>query len=406
MFRNKIVQDIYRKYLKRDADPEGLKTYGELLKTRSQEHIINVIKQSEEYKTLQKIKKIHFTITKTEPGKFIQKVSQNIHIILYRSPREIVNHLKLNGIVQKTIFVSTLDATTIEKLYFGNESMYINTNFSLSSVNTEYIDKLTDNMSVFEIYKCLQYEVKEYQMIVARYNENTSWCNIFKNVLIYNKGDDMTSMFEVVDIPNEGREGETYLHHIIDNYDDLYEYNIFTQADPFEHNKDFITTVLECSQRFNSIQPLSYCWKEVDESCEWMNESNKTGIPPKEVRDLTKHYHFDSKHKIHVEWLDRDFKCVYPASWTDGGFNIHLIPRLKERNNIKTSVLEWVYLKLELYEDVPEYIPFCFSALFAVSKERILRRPIEFYKKLRLFLLEHPDHGYILERMWLLIFGY
>jgi hypothetical protein len=40
---------------------------------------------------------------------------------------------------------------------------------------------------------------------------------------------------KVIKLPNLGREGGTYLYHIIKNYDNLSDYTIFTQANPVDH---------------------------------------------------------------------------------------------------------------------------------------------------------------------------
>lgn len=254
-------------------------------------------------------------------------------------------------------------------------------------------------------------------VVVSRYTEDVSWTELFDDVIIYNKGPrlqlrpkdlkglQVPDARRVVNAENVGREGETYLKHIIENYDKLEDYIVFCQANPFEHSPRFIDSILNHWDKFDEYQPLTWRWKDVDDSISWLSCKNKTGIPPIECRDLTKCFYLDDC-PIHCELVDRNFMCVYPLTWLDGGFNDCLIPRLVERLSLKKSVLEYVYERLNLGSGtgVPEVIPFNYSANFGVSKDRIRRHSKAFYSNVRTFLLEHPDHGYILERLWMHFF--
>jgi hypothetical protein len=77
-------------------------------------------------------------------------------------------------------------------------------------------------------------------LVCARYNEDLNWLLPLKDksIIIYNKGEDNIDIFpenKIIKLPNLGREGGTYLHHIIQNYDNLSDYIIFTQANPVDH---------------------------------------------------------------------------------------------------------------------------------------------------------------------------
>lgn len=72
------------------------------------------------------------------------------------------------------------------------------------------------------------------EFVVAKYKEDIEWTKIISNakVTIYDK--------ENGQLPNVGREAHTYIHHIVENYDNLSDITIFLQGDPFIHlNKDF-----------------------------------------------------------------------------------------------------------------------------------------------------------------------
>jgi len=81
-------------------------------------------------------------------------------------------------------------------------------------------------------------------IVIARYNEPIEWTSgIIKlaKYIIYNKGSKLDYSLPVIHLPNIGREGHTYLYHIINNYDNLSDYTMFLQGQPFDH-----TPYLEC----------------------------------------------------------------------------------------------------------------------------------------------------------------
>ena len=71
-------------------------------------------------------------------------------------------------------------------------------------------------------------------IIIARYNENLEWLSKYKEfkIIIYNKGNncDFDEASKVINLPNIGRESHTWLHHIVSNYDQLDDVNIFLQG--------------------------------------------------------------------------------------------------------------------------------------------------------------------------------
>lgn len=75
-----------------------------------------------------------------------------------------------------------------------------------------------------------------FKVVVARYNEDVEWCKPFP-CIIYNKGGALPN---TIALPNIGREAHTYLHHIIENYDNLDDYTAFVQGDPFDHSPNIL----------------------------------------------------------------------------------------------------------------------------------------------------------------------
>ena len=74
-------------------------------------------------------------------------------------------------------------------------------------------------------------------IVIAKYNENTEWIKDLPmdiQVYLYTKN---------IDIPNTGRESSTYLHHIVEHYNDLTDEIIFCQGNPFDHCPDFLNRI-------------------------------------------------------------------------------------------------------------------------------------------------------------------
>ena len=69
------------------------------------------------------------------------------------------------------------------------------------------------------------------QVVVSKFNEDSEWTKKIKyDVIIYDKSDQPIE--NSIHRTNVGREGETFLYHIIQNYDNLYDLTIFIQGDP------------------------------------------------------------------------------------------------------------------------------------------------------------------------------
>lgn len=194
----------------------------------------------------------------------------------------------------------------------------------------------------------------KYEMIVARYKEDINWIsNLNINNLtttIYNK------YYNEVNLLNNetGREAHTYFHHICENYENLADFNIFTQANPFDHSPNFIEEVKNIV--VNKLEP------------NFMPLTN---------------YHGEKS-----IFCDLDGKPHHPSLNLQIGMNI-IFPNLQ----------------IKQFEFYP-------GAIFIVSKSNILNRPKTFYKKC-LELSKDQNWrdsygkyccGYFFERTWKYIF--
>ena len=76
------------------------------------------------------------------------------------------------------------------------------------------------------------------ELVVARHAEDLNWLRRAPKtvrVTVYNKGVDPGPGAV---LPNIGREAHTYLHHIVERYDDLADVTVFCQGKPFDHVPD------------------------------------------------------------------------------------------------------------------------------------------------------------------------
>merc|ERR1719456_2228285 len=68
----------------------------------------------------------------------------------------------------------------------------------------------------------------EVELVLAHFDENVSWSDPYASVrTIYCKGQQVSGC---VPLENVGREGHTYLHHIVQNYENLADWTVFSQA--------------------------------------------------------------------------------------------------------------------------------------------------------------------------------
>jgi Protein of unknown function (DUF3431) len=75
---------------------------------------------------------------------------------------------------------------------------------------------------------------QQFEVVIAKFKEDISWAEcIQSNRTIYAKDPEERLGFRI--LPNLGREGGTYLFHIVENYDRLADRTLFLQGDPFAH---------------------------------------------------------------------------------------------------------------------------------------------------------------------------
>jgi len=265
-------------------------------------------------------------------------------------------------------------------------------------------------------------------LVCARYNEDINWLLPLnsKSLIIYNKGKDDLHLFpkdKIVNLENIGREGGTYIYHIIKNYDNLNDHTIFIQGNPVDH--------IYAGDYLKSFEEIFRCYFE------------------------KKNYHFKyiSKHFIKVDkeeikmytsgipWLGVDYiPPIDTYKAIDRALNIKNLPP-SSRDDIERLVYELKDFKdkitiYELTAIFSKYVSFTgneghhyrveemyslfdtshlenmmginyqfgYGALFVASKEAIRRHPKSFYENIYSTLQEvKPGAGWGLEKLWRLI---
>ena len=189
-----------------------------------------------------------------------------------------------------------------------------------------------------------------FSIVVARYIENVEWTKQFQNVIIYNKGEKLNDNYNELFLNNVGREGHTYYKHICDNYENLSDYTIFLQGNPFDHSPNIISNI------------------------------NK--------------YINDEELNIDFEFLSERVDDHTLGHW------VRLVGQC--RYIVKT----WERIFDTTTDNNQECI-FGLGAQFIVSKDTILKRPKEFYENI-VSILEYsvnPDEGHDVERLHKYIFN-
>tara|TARA_B100000886_G_scaffold134243_1_gene90605 strand:- start:7488 stop:8195 length:708 start_codon:yes stop_codon:yes gene_type:complete len=202
-------------------------------------------------------------------------------------------------------------------------------------------------------------------IIVARFNEDISWLKPYNdfNLVIYNKGLELPNFLfkNIFNIKNVGRESHTWLHHIVKNYHNLDDINIFLQGRIDD---------LGCMAHKNPHQYL----KEID----------KYGFAASRYGILG-----PSHWKWHVG-IDKDIR--YKEKWENG--------------SITRSKIGFRSFAKKFFPEIPWIVATSYGGCFAVKKELIRYHNLNFYKTLLDILSAHknPIEGHYMERLWCYMF--
>ena len=209
-----------------------------------------------------------------------------------------------------------------------------------------------------------------FEIVIAHYNEDLSWLeDDIDSCTIYSKGGQKNAPpYPYHALPNIGREGQTYLHHIIERYDTLADVTLFLQGRVDDH---FSITFDEVKERARNTEP-----------------GQVTTFP---YRELETFDHWDG-----IPWAE------YPSwkKWTT-------MSEWKKAPKTPAQYWQTVFPR----RPVPASVGFQPGALFAVRKDSIQRYPRSTYEVLmqEFFSGEmahvNPETGHFIERFWQAMFS-
>ena len=199
-----------------------------------------------------------------------------------------------------------------------------------------------------------------FKLVVAHYNESLEWLKIFpfNNMIVYTKGNkELESLYEVIKIPNVGREANTYLTYICENYSNLPDIVVFTQGSDDHLSASDIYKNLNIMNDNLNIMMSGHLYRQPSDTL------------------------FTSDNGRISEWGG---KTLIPA---------------------ESDFYTWFkkYIRNEIEESFYVY----WNACFLVRRESILIRSLDFYKNLlkQTEIGESTEVAHFFERSWFYIFN-
>ncbi len=214
-------------------------------------------------------------------------------------------------------------------------------------------------------------------IIIARYKEDISYLlnDEFKNyhIIIYNKGNEISNQeiinkYKIIQLPNVGKCDHTYLHHIIENYDNISDVTIFLPA---------------------SFYLMDYKKNRGLKVIEKANETNNTVFPVTNVGSSV----------LETDYLNNFALNEWKTSF---GNNQESNQSYQTKLSPERPYGKW-YEKHFPNNKCP-YV--CYMGIFAISKEDIHKNPLEKYKTLISYVDDdvNPEAGHFIERAWVSLF--
>ena len=216
------------------------------------------------------------------------------------------------------------------------------------------------------------------KFIITRFREKEqefTWVKLLDNFVVFNKGDrkDLSAELQknTIDKKNVGKDLEVILSYIINNYDNLEETIVFTQANIkphyFYNDETFVSLIGDVSEN---------------------GFSEKFMAQYKTSEELTGFYMLPKESLNHPT------------------FNIEQWPIGQKLANYHPSYNLETWWEKTTGEKYVQNKRVFWGCIFGIKKELILRRSKSFYDNLRKPLLDHhnPVETHFLERSWPNIF--
>lgn len=254
------------------------------------------------------------------------------------------------------------------------------------------------------------------EVVLSHYDEDTAWISQFPHVnfTIYSKSPKPFSLAKE-QLPNLGRESDTYLHHIIKHYNDsLADWTVFSQATAPALGHTFGRTsghLVEGVTFQDYLQPRDDSYFIFSGASSFPQEYHTERLTLKTRRTQKKKKSLRRQNKQTNEDATPPVPpCPLSSTgWDDWWW---LPPRVhfeKRPQPNDPSSLEF-YEQYVAEKPIPNrkqghIFVFTAGARFAVSRKAIHRRPLEYYKRLKDQLQTlNPIQGFYMETFWYDVF--
>lgn len=360
------------------------------------------------------------------------------------SDNELCNHYVTHGIKEKRIYKKvqndfdpkvyielnndlkhlSLSDATLHYLNYGKSEKRKYKHEKISSNKTNTINNKGKNNSRDHIV-----------FVVARYNEDISnFAEFNDNLMVYNKGnDDISPKINrkyIKKVPNLGREAGTYCNYILDNYDNLPDYMIFTQGNPCDHIAIFdpVTTFNKLRDIFN--EKKNYRFKYISGHKEPLDLEGLAHIglgvyvtpielgQPKNINILNEDikkwvmkncpHQLDRSNEVINKLKQFGSPTIWPwefnrllisSGWYCTSGEAQTMRHVITRDAFDYSKIKWLF-------DRPEGFSFGYGAIFIVHRDNVLKYSRSYWQRLFDSLQELlPGAGWGCERLWGFLLG-
>lgn len=287
-------------------------------------------------------------------------------------------------------------------------------------------------------------------ILVARYDEDLEWINTdlldvhdwIDNVLVLNKGPDPVSTqfrkgkVRVRNMPNLGREGDSFMAYVESEYDFLPELVFFFQGDPSPHVQNMsslLSTVVINSLYNKTFQPLTKSFAEyaripdvlmVHEEMQLMDEVIQLWVSASTLQVIFRDGTAEDSHRAKDQGV-YGFKQIWDPMAHELGLSPSTTANIVRELCKTLEFNQCPDLQSNSYRTV---IPYTMSAMFEVSGDALRAYPRSFYRNVRkwliyddssgveslakasndlndcLYLRQAGRRGYFLERLWQYMF--
>mmetsp|Transcript_16339 Transcript_16339/g.26509 ORF Transcript_16339/g.26509 Transcript_16339/m.26509 type:complete len:385 (-) Transcript_16339:26-1180(-) len=258
---------------------------------------------------------------------------------------------------------------------------------------------------------------EDVELVLADYDEDLHWSDAYQHIrTIYCKGPRHVKQAKsngCIPLRNVGREGHTFLHHIVENYDKLSKWTVFTQAG--------VPTPGYKGHRAGGghmLPGVSFDSYLLDEDAGGLPRDDGTVFVftgAVHMGTLNHSLRFSYLHATEAPNLHSPAKCPqaelldgWQRWWDLGWFKKWIGGKCGKKAKELPAFFNkyWdEYVKLPRPEN--DVVFFTQGARFAASRERIRQRPKEDYVRMLDLLSkeEDPCHNYLNEWIWYYMIG-